>query len=255
MRASTSTSKSGPRAAPLLLALIALTGALGISPRATAADPKPDRTQQPEEEDFQGTPYTQYGEFNEEHEEEEETKFLQRGRLFGASGGIGMQFITGNRGSVYEGGFPAIDLRLHYWFDFSLAMDMQFMIVNHVYDNGSTLFDVAINRIGADMKYYFDITNLSAAITFANPYVLAGLGAYSKTQSNPVSGAQPDVETKIGFSGGLGFEFPIKPRKIYFTTEARIHLVTYADTYNPPAGITDLSGMYFTVTGNFLLTW
>lgn len=244
---------------------LCLTLALGLvaqapTARAQDAGTKNDRTTRPEEEDFQGTPYTQYGEFSDDQEEEEETRFLQRGRLFGFSAGVGMQFVTGNRGSLFRGGFPLVDLRLHYWFDFQLAMTLQYMMVNHYYDIGPNHYDVAMNRIGADIKYYFDIANLSAAITFSNPYILVGLGAYSKNTSNfGVSDTPLNADTQLGMNAGLGFEFPLKPRKMFINIEGKLHVMSFRDTYAPSltdvTDINDLTGLFWSVSANLLLTW
>src|SRR5690348_7039292 len=65
---------------------------------------KEDRTLQPEEDDYKGTPFTEYGDFNDENEEDEDTKFFQSGRFFGVSAGLGFEGATGNRGAIWQGG-------------------------------------------------------------------------------------------------------------------------------------------------------
>ena len=81
---------------------------------------------QPEEEDFSSSPFTEYGEFNEEQDEAADTKFFQYGRLFGVSLGLGFEGVTGNRGLLWQGGFPMIEMKVHYWFDFNVALDLGF---------------------------------------------------------------------------------------------------------------------------------
>src|SRR5688572_24009328 len=83
-----------------------------------------DRTGTPEEDDFSNTPFTEYGEFNEQDDEEAETKFFQYGRFFGVSLAAGYQGVTGNRGIVWKGGLPAIDFKVHCWFDFNTAIQL-----------------------------------------------------------------------------------------------------------------------------------
>src|ERR1700756_3704439 len=143
MPAFTSTSK---------LALVAvgttLFVAMTCSQVARAADAAPnsappagDRTTKPEEEDFSQTPYTEYGSFNEEKEEEEDTKFFQYGRFFGVSLGLGVETISGDRGTLYQGGFPTFDAKIHYWFDFNFALDINFYLAQHYFVSNSTTFN------------------------------------------------------------------------------------------------------------------
>lgn len=264
------TSISKLRTLPLMALTSALCLTAGWSPFAFSqtgqgADPKAGRTQQPEEDDFQGSPYTQYGEFNENEQEEEETRFLQRGRLFGLSVGMGSQFTTGNRGQVYQGGFPLVDVRLHYWFDFHLALDLQFTSASQFYEVADpsstpatpvapTRVDVGMTRLGGDFKYYFDVSNLAAPITFAGPYVLAGVAAYSQSKTSGTTTA--DTDTAIGVDAGFGFEFPIKPRHVYLNVEGKMHFMNFRDTYTTQVnGLTDLSGLFWTATAGLLLTW
>ena len=229
---------------------------------ARAAEPTKDRSQQPEEEDFRTSPYGEYGSFNEDKEEEEETRFFHHGRLFGVSAGGGMNFVSGNRGAAWQGGLPLIDLRLHYWFDFNLAADFQFTTVPHSYPDlatGSGRYNVTMIRLGGDLKYYLDIKDLSAAITFANPYFLVGVGAYTKSEVNLNIANTPNSDTAIGISGGLGFEFPLKPKKIFLNLEGRTHFVAFQDNYSSSVpvlfGVDDFTGLFWSATLSLLLTW
>ena len=226
------------------LTLAALAILVGSSPIRSvwAADsnntPSTDRTVKPEEEDFSTTPYTEYGSFNEDKEEEEDNKFFQYGRFFGISLGLGLETIDGDRGTLYQGGFPTFDAKIHYWFDFNFALDINFYLAEHYFISSSQLFNgrfnVNILRLGVDFKYYFDTKNLAAAISFANPYVVAGVGSYTKTESSAAGQTSvSDSDTAVGFSGGAGLEFALKPRKVYFTVEAKIHIVTFADNDSP----------------------
>lgn len=254
--------RAAKRWAPPLLVL----GLLVHPARAQAETPKEDRTLQPEEDDFGNTPFTEYGEFNEEADEEQDNKFMQYGRLFGVSLGLGFQGVTGQRGAIYDGGFPLIDLKVHYWFDFNLAMDMNVFTVAHHYtayaDGVKTSpyrEDVTIIRLGLDLKYYFETKNLSSAISFANPYVLIGGGYFSKTQVNS-SDQVSDSDSAIGLTAGAGLEFPLKQRKAYFALEGTVNTPRYPkdiagnnDVY--ARGVTSLEGLFYTVTGSFLFTW
>lgn len=176
------------RHAALLVLVLAF--AVARAPRARADDSggsgddqKNDRTTEPEDDDFSSTPYTRYGEFNSEKDEEEDTNFFQYGRFFGVAVGGGYEAITGNRGQLWQGGFPLLDFKLLYWFTFNFAMDMDIYDVSHFYNttsNGTST--VNLIHLGIDLRYYFDTKDLSSAISFANPYVTGGVGTYGNHQ-------------------------------------------------------------------------
>jgi hypothetical protein len=219
------------------------------------------RTLQPEEADFSNTPFTEYGEFNEEKDEEADTRFLQYGRFFGTSVGLGYETVTGNRGLLWQGGFPMIDLKLHYWLDFNFAINLGFYFAHHQYlaaeaDGGQVNVNMA--HVGVDLKYYFDTQNLSASISFASPFLILGVGSYTKTETT-LSQESVDPDTALGLSLGAGLEFTIRPKKVYLLLEGKYHLPTFKDSqstqFESSNGIADLTGNFVTVTGSILFTW
>jgi hypothetical protein len=216
---------------------------------------------QEEEEDYKATPYMQYGEFNEEKEEEEELNFFQNGRFFGVSLGLGIETADGNRGTLWKGGFPLVDLKLHYWFDFNFALDLDFYYTQHNYTTGNTgAVNIALYRAGIDLKYYFDTKNISAPISFANPYLIVGLGDYSETESGATitNSGTPNNSSAIGFAGGAGVEFAVKPRSTYITLEGKINIVTFDldQTGNfAQYGLSDTTGNLYTFVASILFTW
>jgi hypothetical protein len=217
------------------------------------------KTNKAEEDDFSGTPFTEYGEFNESAEEEEETRFLKYGRFFGVSLGLGFEFVDGNRGALWQGGFPMFDFKLHYWFDFNLALDIGFFTAQHFFDTtvlNQGHVDINMLHVGVDIKYYFDTKNLSAPISFANPYILLGAGTFSKTQNSLVQQSQ-DSDISMGLSGGAGLEFAIVPKKTYFAVEGKMHVITFKDTYSTiyQPTLENLSGFFYTFSGSVLFTW
>ena len=249
--------------------VLAVSSGLGVSTAARAADPAPapapksDKTLQPEEEDFMNTPFTNYGEFNQEKEEDEDLKFFQNGRFAGVSAGLGFQSVTGNRGLLWQGGFPLVDLKVHYWFDFNFAIALGVSFVNAYYQSPTGLghVDVSMTRVGLDLKYYFDTKNMGAAISFANPYLIGGLGAFSKNETYQTS-QNVDSETSVGFDLGAGLEFTLSPRKSYFELEGKVNLVNFNDTYtqkyqgsNSSPQLQDLTGAFLTLTASLLFTW
>ncbi len=225
---------------------------------SSAAEGTSEKVYQPEESDFSNTPYTQFGEFNEAEEEDSLSRFFQYGRFFGVSLGLGFQGVTGNRGVVYQGGFPMIDFKVHYWFNFNFALNLGFSTVNHFYVlNGSTT-DVNMVRAGVDLKYYFDVRNLSAAISFMNPFLLVGAGGFNKTDSN-TSGGTVEPDSALGVDAGAGVEIVVKPRYVYVDLEGKYNFVKFRDTFDTSFrnafGVSDLTGGFYTFTISVLFTW
>jgi hypothetical protein len=260
MRACTSTSESIISARGLIAVLLLLVSisAFPGGAQATEGAGAQDRTQQPEEEDFESTPYTEYGEFNEEEDEAADMKFYQFGRLFGFGMGIGASGATGNRGKLWKGGFPLIDVRTQYFFDFNVAMGISFTSFKHNYEADSDHYEAAIALLGLDFKYYFDTKDLSAPISFANPYIVGGMGSYSEALEASTNSEGAEKDSSFGINAGLGLEFAIKPKKSYFTFEGRFHSVRFKDTSDArytADGFDNLEGVFYTVVGGFLFTW
>lgn len=207
-----------------------------------------------DQEDYEETPFTRYGEFDQDEEENEAALFFQYGRFFGASLGVGAHGATGNRGQLWEGGFPHVAVRLHYWFDFNFALQMEFSTASHSFVDGSDSVDVSITRLGIDFKYYFDTRNASAAVTFANPYVLFGGGNYSKNEAQ-LGTETVDERDKFGFNFGAGLEFPISHKKSYLALEGKYHIVPYEDRASRVAGLEDLEGNFYSFAAHVLFTW
>lgn len=214
-----------------------------------------------DEEDYTQTPFTEYGQFNEDAEEEADARFFQHGRFFGISLGIGASTVDGNRGLLWRGGFPMFDFKIHYWFDFNIALTLNFSTASHYFDTSTDIkhADVNLTRAGIDLRYYFDTKNLAAPISYANPFLVLGFANTSKTES---SFNQENVEatSALGLNAGGGLEFAIKPRKVYFQLEGKIHLLTFPDTYtedfkHDTLPLDDLTGNFYTFVGSFLFTW
>ena len=112
---------------------------------------------------------------------------------------------------------------------------------------------------GMHLKYYIDVRDKSAALSFSNPFISVGIGAISKSTSNNGSGSTDvtsDSTLSIDLGGGL--EFPIVYKKTYFILEAMYHTQNFADssdTTYAAQGIPDLSGGFFTLMGHFMFVW
>ena len=210
-----------------------------------------------EEDDYSTTPYTDYGEFNEDEEEAETTQYLQYGRFFGVSLGIGTHGATGNRGQLWTGGFPLLDLKIHYWYNFNFALQFGYTTAPHSFSQTNNTTQVTMARAGLDLKYYFDTRDLSSAITFAGPYLFIGAGDFIKTQTSTIS-QTPDNDSAVGLSFGAGMEFTVSPKRVYFYLQGQVDMVTFKDTSTGDfigQGLGDLSGNFYSFIGGFLFTW
>lgn len=229
------------------------------------------KPQESEEDDFKQTPYTRFGEFDSDEDEAEDARFFKSGRFFGLGLGVGYEGATGNRGTLYQGGFPALEAKVIYWFDFTTALVMSLGTSKHSFtgiidgDTVATKNEVSLFKIGADIRHYLNTKDHSAPLTFSNPYLVVGAGSYKLTQSQ-VGGDTPFTDHSFGFNVGGGFEFIVKPKKTYFNLEAKLHSVSFSNTSTDVglSGAKDANGkqpslnaegMFFTITGSILFTW
>ncbi len=205
----------------------------------------------------QSTPYMEYGDFNINDDDDADTMYFQYGRFFGMSLGLGYQAATGNRGLLYTSAFPRFDLKVHYWFDFQLAMNIGIFFASHSYESSGSITNVRLIGYGVDLKYSFDVRNASAPISFSNPFIIAGVGSLSKTETT-ITSSTPDLDSSFSVNFGAGLEFPIVYKKTYFILEGRYHTQNFNDTIETRfanKGIADLTGGFFTMMGHILFTW
>jgi hypothetical protein len=215
----------------------------------------------PESDNFLSGPFSEFGEFNSSEDEEADERFFQSGRFFGVGLGLGLTSATGNAGLLYEGGFPTIDFRLNYWFDFFVALQIIARNSVHTYDiapDGRT--NTSLFRLLGQVKYYIDTKDLSAPITFIGPHLLFGAGMYRRTDNLQLQ-ATTETASNFGINAGGGFELTLKPKKFYLTIEALVNFVTFRDAYDPrfqqqdPNAIPDRTGLWVDSTVSLTWTW
>ena len=219
-----------------------------------------EKTKLPDSDDYSTSPFTEYGEFNQSRDEETDSQFLQFGRFFGISVGLGIEAADGNRGLLWQGGFPMVYFKVHYWFDFNLALNIGFYTASHYFTiPGTGQVNISMFRAGLDLKYYINTKDLSSTITFASPYFLVGVGAFSKSEYVPTVGATPTTLTSMGVSAGAGLEFTLSPKKTYIELEGKMNYVPFYDSgstaYLASKNIPNLNGNFWTISSSLLLTW
>ncbi|MGZ3662388.1 MAG: hypothetical protein ACXVCK_19980, partial [Bdellovibrionota bacterium] len=173
---------------------------LAPSPARAAEDQPQPGTQE------LANPFSDFVPFEDEYDIDEDERFMYFGRFFAVSLGTGMHVFGGNIGKLYNTAIPVLDFRLIYFFDFRLAGQIGVSSASHAFNaapNGAV--DVNLLRLNADLKYYFDTKNMGAAITMANPYVIAGVSQTFRTQ---VFQDHNSVEKDNAFavSAGAGME-------------------------------------------------
>jgi hypothetical protein len=197
-------------------------------------------------------PFSDFVPFEDEYDIDEDERFMYFGRFFAVSMGTGLHKFGGNIGKLYNTAIPVMDFRLVYFFDFRLAGQVGLSTASHAFraePNGAV--EVNILRLNADLKYYFDTKNVGATITSANPYMVGGISQTFRTQVfQSLNSVEKD--NAFAFSGGLGMEFALKPRKTSIGVEARYHSILFQDRFEQDyieSGIEDTTGpMYSLIT-------
>lgn len=208
-------------------------------------------------------PFSEYGEFDSSEDEAADERFFQFGRFFGVGLGFGSTTATGNAGQLYQGGFPTVDFRIDYWFDFQFALQFDIANSKHNYDvQPDGLTDVNLFRTMIQVKYYLDTRDLSAPITFVSPHLIAGGGFYRRTDnvegSDATTANTTETVNAFGFNAGLGLELTLKPKKTYLQFEGLVHFVQFSDQFDQKfarAGIPDKTGAWISAGVSILWTW
>ncbi len=220
-------------------------------------------------DDFEASGFGSYGAFSQAEEEEETSIFNEFGRFCGAEIGLGTMPALGNRGLLWQGGFPMFEFTIHYWFDFNYALNLSLLTARYYYEstidtfNGTTNstlshVDISIFALGIGARYYIPTHDLTSTLTFAGPFLSLSGSVYFKTETSAAAGQNQDNSSALGFAIGGGFEFPLKPKSSYVDLEAKVHFVNFLDSYQSTfqtVGITDLSGFFLSIDGAILFTW
>lgn len=200
-------------------------------------------------------PFADYVPFEDEYDVDEDERFMYFGRFFAVGLGTGAQTFGGNIGKLYNTSLPTFHFNLLYFFDFRFAGQLHFSSASHAFSASPNGFvEVTLLQIAADLKYYFDTKDLSATVTAANPYIIAGVGNTFRSQIFQDFGTT-EKDTALTLSAGLGVEFALKPRKISLGAEFRIHQLFFKDRFSQEyliSDIPDTSGALYSFTTNLM---
>ncbi len=246
--------------------LVVLFLAMPFSAMAQGSTPYGGSNQVSDDENSTGHalsgPFSDFGEFSASEDEESDEKFFQSGRFFGVGLGIGITTATGNAGRLYKPGFPAIDFRLNYWFDFFVALQLNVKNSVHIYDaqpDGKT--NTNLFRLLGQIKVFLDTKDLSAPLSFIGPNLIVGCGMYRRTDNFQSIDNGTQTASAFGLNFGGGLELTIKPKKFYLNLESIVNVVTFRDAFDdrfskaPGGGVADRRGYWIDTVAAFTWTW
>lgn len=182
-------------------------------------------------------PFADFSEFEASADEEEDIHFFKNGRFFNMAFLLGGRIWTGELSQITDAS-PVYGIYLTYFFDLRTALQVSFVHGEHSMnvapDTGPDgpyegfTGNVALTTISADIKYYFNTSNITRGFADLNPYVIGGFSMNQRT----ISVAGEDVLAKsspTGFQAGGGLEIPIARNKMYVGFQLMYHYVNFPD--------------------------
>lgn len=182
-------------------------------------------------------PFADFSEFEASADEEADIHFFKNGRFFNIAFLLGARTWTQTLGELYSTA-PAYGLYMTYFFDIRMALQVSFVHSESAFTvPGNTGPDgayagfsgnVALTAISADMKYYFNTSNITRGFAELNPYLIGGFSMNQRT----ISVAEEDVLAKTsptGVQAGFGLEIPMARNKMYMGIQMMYHYVNFPD--------------------------
>lgn len=196
-------------------------------------------------------------------------RFFRYSRFFNFEISMGFTAFDGNRGSAYDNQNPSFGASVHYFMESNLTMGVGAAFSKHAMlieeptrgypqEGGVGLIDVELYRFHYTIRFYIDTTNLGTAITFANPYLVGRIEYWYESN---IFRDQPNIDPQkgggLGFSGGLGLEFPIEFKEYYLGIEFLAHSLNLPDEYTQKLEplYSNLAGYAYSLMFSFTQTW
>jgi len=213
-----------------------------------------------------------FSDFNEEIEATRilrDERFFRYSRFFSFEISLGFTAFDGNRGSAYDNQNPTFGAAVHYFMESNLTMGLGVAFSKHAMlieeptrgypqEDGVGLVEVDLFRVFYTIRYYIDTTNLGTAITFSNPYLVGRAEYWNETNKFK---DQPNIEDQkgggLGFSFGLGLEFPIEFKEYYLGIEFLAHSLNLPDEYTQKLDplYSNLTGFGYSLMFSFTQSW
>ncbi|AGH95574.1 hypothetical protein A11Q_1358 [Pseudobdellovibrio exovorus JSS] len=187
-------------------------------------------------------PFADYNENEQSAEEEADINFFKNGRFLTLGLMVGYRGFTDGFSQAYSAA-PAWGFQFSYFFDLQLATSLSYSIsdssVSFKSYNDDSMTSVSevytgnvnIQTFDLNLKYYFNTENVTRGLADLSPYVLFGVGQFTRTynlsKSLPLTPDRP-----FGFKIGTGIEIPLMRHKAYLGLQAVYHYVQFPDENN-----------------------
>ena len=187
-------------------------------------------------------PFSDYNEVEQSAEEEADINFFKNGRFLTIGVMVGYRGFTEGFSQGYT---PAVSwgVQFSYFFDLQTAVSLSYGISDSGVDftsyNDAALTSVSEHYTGTvniqtfdlNGKYYFNTENVTKGLAELNPYVLVGIGQFTRTY-NLSKVLAVNADKPIGFKLATGIEIPIMRHRAYFGLQATYHFVQFPDENN-----------------------
>lgn len=174
-------------------------------------------------------PFIDYSEFEEAGEEEADVNFFRNGRLLTAAIAVGQRSFTQGMGDVFDKGVN-YGLYFSYFFDLRYALQFSYVLGQHDFSYSgptkTTTGSITLNHLGLDMKYYFNMQNVTKGLSGFNPFIITGFS--SVYRESKVSGVTEFAgERAVAFDLGAGFEVPVLRNELYLGGQVLYQMVSF----------------------------
>ena len=187
-------------------------------------------------------PFSDYNESEQSAEEEADINFFKNGRFLTLGLMIGYRGFTDGFSQGYA---PALSwgFQFSYFFDLQLATSLSYSTsdsgvdfysyndVNFTSVSEHYTGNVNIQTFDLNVKYYFNTENVTRGLADLNPYILGGVGQFTRTynlsKELPLTPDRP-----VGFKLGTGIEIPLMRHRAYLGLQATYHYVQFPDENN-----------------------
>lgn len=211
-------------------------------------------------------PFADYSEFEENSQEEADINFFRNGRFFNIAILMGGRMLTAGMGQHVEPA-PSPGLALTYWFNLRLALQFSYVYSQHLLgpvpknvnnaSEGVVEGNMSLNSLAFDIKYYFNVNNVTRGLADLNPYILVGFSQNTRNFSL-VDQTQVAKDEGAGLDIGAGIEIPVARNEMFVGFQMVYTYVNFA-TENNPIDVTtpfyldgDVFNAHFVFGFNFL---
>lgn len=182
-------------------------------------------------------PFSDYSEVEQDAEEEADINFFKNGRFLTLGLQLGYRGFTDGMSRAYTPNL-LYGVQFSYFFDLNLAGALGFVLGDHpvafnaMAGNGTIQETITgtvnIQQIDLNIKYYFNMQNVTRGLADLNPYMIFGVGHYIRTYNMDQS-LSPNPDRIFGFKLGGGIEVPMLRKQAFLGIQALYHLVQFPD--------------------------